>query len=127
MRILNLKVFDDLISGTTANWLSSSEFDSAIGKADGFAMQTVTTGVAGIQPTLTILTEHSCDGENWVWSENDDLINRTPITEDSSYLNFSNVCAIPALGAFVRFRVALGGTSPACRLKLYVTGRQLPF
>lgn len=127
MRTVNLKIFDDVISGTVATWVTRSEFDQALGPANTFAIQAVTTGVTGIEPTLTILTEHSYDGENWVWSGNDDLINGTLIAEDASYLNFSNSCAVPVLGAFVRFRMSLGGTNPKCRLKLYMTGRHSPF
>jgi hypothetical protein len=43
-----------------------------MGQADAYAVQAVTTGVKGTLPTLTVSSEHSSDGQNWIatgWTE----------------------------------------------------------
>lgn len=130
MRLFNKKVFDDVISGTTTDWFSRAEFNAVISQADSFAVQAVTTGVGGIFPGLTVTSEHSSDGINWIATGNSELgyfIAATP-SNWGQYFPLGNGFTNPPLAAFVRLRIHLNGLdqSTQCRLKLYVTGRTFP-
>lgn len=125
MRIFNTKVFDDVISGTTT-WLTPAEFDAHLGQADSLAFQAVTEGVQGISPTLTVWSEHSADGQNWV-ATGSFVFQDQSIQEGLSYQgSYTPFGTVPPLAAHVRLRISLGNTSPKCRLKLYATGRNWP-
>lgn len=122
MRILNALVFDDFISGTTATWLSRSDFNAAIGQADAFAVQAITADVQGVSPTIKVASEHSTDAQNWVSTGMTEIA--WSISNDQSLLGWNFFfTGTSGLAANIRFRISLGGTNPKCRLRLHVTGR----
>ena len=127
MRLFNAKVFDDVISGTTATWLTASELDDVIGQADALAVQVVTEGVGGTGPTVAaVVIEHSSDGQNWIVAASAFGI-ALPMQEGASFWGGDSASLGMHKGAKGRLRISLGGTSPTCRLKLYVTGRTYPY
>ena len=120
MRLHNLLVFDDIISGTSSTWYSRSDLQRAVGNAEAWAVQACVTNVSGFLPALTVLSEHSCDSLHWAATSATE-INGVLIAEGGSYAGTSGWLLIPA--TFVRFKITLGGLSPECRLELTVTGR----
>ena len=121
MRSFNIIAFDDLISGTASTWYTSSDLDEVLGASDAMVLHAATSAVTGTGPTLTCQVEHSASTEDWAAVGSAQI--STSIANDGSYRglidNFN-----PVLLGFVRVKVTLGGTSPACRLKLYVTGKE---
>lgn len=122
MRVFNIQVFDTVITGTSTTWYSRSEFDGHLAQADGLVIHACVSNVGGTTPTLTIVSEHSPDSENWIATGASE-INNVAIANNASFSagNFGFTSA--NLGAYVRYRITLGGTNPQCRLKLFVTGR----
>lgn len=120
MRILNLLVFDEIISGTTSTWYSREDLNRILGMAEAFAVQAYVTNVSGTFPALTVASQHSSDGQNWA-ATNATEINAILFVEGGTYAGTSGAFLVP--GAHLRFKITLGGTAPHCRLKLYFTGR----
>jgi hypothetical protein len=106
MRLANLLVFDDVIRGTGVTWYTASKFDELLGRGDGHAIQAVTTDASGSARTLTVVSQHSVDGQHWM---------ATSLVASDGFF--------PAHARKVRFAISLGGTDPICRLKLWVTTR----
>lgn len=128
MRHATLFVFDDFISGTGTTWYSGAEFNGKIGQADFFAVfALVQPPVSGTSPTITVASQHSTDGRNWITTGVTEL-SGVSIANNGIYSG-SNAGHLAVngnpLAPFVRLAVSLGGTSPQCRLKLYVTCRTL--
>lgn len=121
MRIANIQVFDNIITGN-GTWYSGTQFNRVIGQANYFAVQTYATSVSGGSPTLTVESEMSSDSVNWVATGNTEInaqaINTTPVQAGASPILTGN-----GLAAFVRLKITMGGSTPQCRLKLYVTCR----
>ena len=120
MLAYNLLVFDELIKDT-GNYYTSTALASRLGNADELCLFARTTHVSGTSPTLTVEIEHSPNGQDWAptWTPQ---VSALPISNEGAYAG-QLLLFDPALLAHVRLRIALGGTSPACRLKLYATGR----
>jgi hypothetical protein len=121
MRLFTLEVFDDVISGTGTNWYSTAMHNSILGSADVFAIQAVTTGVSGTTPTLTVRLQSAADAENWANAAGTAEINAQGIANETSLVG-TNSADPGMIQANVRLQISLGGTSPKCRLRLYVTG-----
>jgi hypothetical protein len=126
MRHSNVLVFDDNIGTTTSSSApvyTSADLNSRLGQFDETAIQWVADNVAGTTPTLSIGIDHSADGRNWLPKEGSGTtitgvaIGGTNITSWSS-----DPGTVPSLG-LVRLRVFLGGTTPSCHLKIYITQR----
>lgn len=122
MRDLRILAFDDVITGTTATWYTSDDFINTLGMADGLVLHAVTTSVSSPAPTLTCQVEHSADARHWLNVNTNPEINGVTTGNDLSFLGYVDLLNPPML-TFVRIRITLAGTSPACRLKLHVTGR----
>jgi S1-C subfamily serine protease len=116
MRLFTEQVFDMVLSGT-GPWHTSDALTEVLGSPDAFAVQAVATGVSTPAPTLTVVAEHSADSQNWHPSPSP-AINQA-ISNGSTFAGAGQVL----LGR-MRFKVTMSGSSPACRLKVYVTGRQ---
>lgn len=116
MRLFNILAFDEVITGTSKTWYSPSELNEALGQAETLAIHAFTTTVSGTSPTVTLRVEHSADGQDWSASA---VGSATAITEQGSiFLPFAGYQT-----RYARLGAALAGTSPQCRLRLYVTGR----
>lgn len=121
MRVFNLDVFDEGISGTSTTWYTPARLNDKLGTADVFAIMAYVTTVSGTSPTLTVQTQHSADGQNWLSVGSAEI--STGIAGNTVYYGQDNYT--PVHLAFVRLKINLGGTSPQCRLKLSVTGRSI--
>lgn len=119
MRVFNLQVFDAIIAGTAGTWYSRSEFDHVLGLAGNHAFQACVSDVRGTSPTLSVASETSADSLNWISSGGPSDISGVSMSNNSSYAGANT---LGSNGPFVRLRITLGGTSPSCRLVLYVTG-----
>jgi hypothetical protein len=116
MRLFTDQVFDMVLQGT-GPWYTSDALTELLGSPDAFAVQAVPTGVSTPAPTLTVVAEHSADNRNWHPSPSPAI--SEAVSNGSIFAGAGQVF----LGR-MRFKVTMSGTSPACRLKLYVTGRQ---
>jgi hypothetical protein len=115
-------VFDENINTVGPVWKSSDEFNDALGAGDTLAIQAYVTVVSGTTPTLTVQVEHSADGQNWSLGP---TALSTGIVSNTAYAGsvLSSASYVP-LG-YVRLRVTLGGTTPACRARITVTTRSI--
>ena len=120
MHLYTLEVFDDVISGTSGTWYSAAHQNGVLGTADVFAIQAVATGVSGTGPLLTVRLQASADNEYWTNAGGTAEINAQSIAVNDTVLVGTNPGVTQAN---VRLQITLGGTSPQCRLRLYVTGR----
>lgn len=120
MLAYNLLVFDELISGNGSNYYTSTALSNRLGTADLISVFARTTHVSGSPASILVDTEHSPNGQDWC-SVAAPQIN-TSISNDGAYYGRVPVFN-PVLLAHVRFHILLSGTTPACRLKLYATGR----
>lgn len=123
MRAVNLMVFNDFISGTGSFWYSSAEFNGPLGECDLFALQAMPTNVTGTTPQLGVTLETSSDNQNWSELFPTPQIG-DPLASDLSVYGYQAPQNSFPRG-FVRARINLYGTAPACHLKLYITGRVL--
>lgn len=123
MRIQTLQVFDQFIKDTTTTWYSESQYNNVIGRADFFAIQAYATSVTA-GATLTVTTQISADSQNWIAGNLlGPEINGADIAATPTQVGYFYPFAGIPMAAYVRLAVALGGASPECRLKLYVTLR----
>lgn len=125
MRIFYRLAFDGYITGTT-NAYSDPNLSTLFGNVDQLAIGGYTSQVSGTSPTLTVQVEHSIDNARWQ--------NRNTTAEIPSTTTLSTTAETVVAGndgdptgrptlAFARLRIALGGTSPAGQVRLWVTGR----
>lgn len=121
MRVAALEIFDDIISGTAGTWYTPAQHNETL-STDAFAVQACTSQVAATT-TLTVTMQTSGDGQNWTEFSPD--IGPTGVANDGSYWASRGPNAFASWFGLVRFKITLGGTNPACRLKLYFTGRSL--
>lgn len=119
MRAYNHLVFDDIISGTATTWYSAADRAYELGQADFIAVAAVVSGVSGTTPTLTVQAEHCCDGRSWVATPFAEI--GVGIANEGVYVGWRDETF--GFMSYLRFKITLGGTTPACRLKLFVTGR----
>jgi hypothetical protein len=124
MRSYNLLVFDDLISGTVTTWYTGDEFVDRLGSTDSFAVGAVVTNLGGLPLTLTVQGEHSCDEQGWMATPLAEVPGVSVPTSGGLYWGSWGAFSLMVL-AKLRFRITLGGTNPSCRLKLFVTGRDV--
>lgn len=122
MRAATYQVFDQIISGTATTWYSGSDFDRLIGQSDILAYEVYPTNVPNTTSTLTITQQYSWDSQNWVSmpAAIGDIAGG-PLTNNVALAGMNNGFFI--IAPFVRFAIQLGGPSPSCRLKVYVTSR----
>lgn len=121
MQAYSIAAFDEFISGTSDVWHTPSTYDELFGTADGILVYATTTNVSGIDPLLTCQVEHSGNGTDWNYVQSADQLFAKPFFEDAT-LAGAVFTLLPPMLKFVRLTIALGGTSPACRLKVHVVG-----
>ena len=120
MRRFTMPVFDNFISGTTSIWYTSSAYNDVLGSADDLLVQAVTEQVSGTT-NVTIQPEHSCNALDWIAFPGNLVANA--VVSDGTYLAESAFFNGAVLLTFVRLKITLTGTTPACRLKVLVCGR----
>jgi hypothetical protein len=120
MRLSNVMVFDENIKDTSGVWRSSDDFNDALGAGDILAVQASVTNVSGTSPTLTVGVEHSADGQNWITGPDAISIG---IVNNTGYAGSVEPSALYVPLGYVRLKITLGGTSPACRARITVTSR----
>jgi hypothetical protein len=122
MRLYNLSVFDDIIAGTASTWYSQGDYDKALASADWLVIGASITAVSGTTPTLTVQLEQCCDGLNWI-AVGSPVLNATSLSANGLYFGEAGAGGALIFMSYLRAKITLGGTTPQCRLKLYVTGR----
>jgi hypothetical protein len=120
MRLANLLVFDDVIRGAGVTWYTASKFDALLGRGGVHAIQAVTTDVLGSARTLTVVSQHSVDGQHWMATGSSEIV-AASFDEGTSLVASDGF--FPTHARKVRFAISLGGVGPWCRLKLWVTTR----
>lgn len=116
-------VFDDIITGTGTTWYTASgDLAQRIGKADALVFQACTSFVSGTSPSLTVTVQHSPEGEDGTWKNADTSTYSGTVTNGGAVSGSSGLF-FPNLLGFIRLGFFLTGTSPQCRVKLFVTGR----
>jgi hypothetical protein len=124
MQLFHELVFDDAIEGT-ASVHSDPRFNAQLAAADRFQIMGVVSqvSVSGGTPTITVQLEHSADDRNFVNKSGTAEISAVTLsTTTITVVSGSDAGSVP-LGGFARLRIALGGTSPRTRVRLWVTGR----
>lgn len=119
MRTLTILAFDEIIAGTGSTWYTPDSYHAELGACDFLVVTAQTTGVSGTVPTVTCTFEQSADGRQWLAN------GASPEINGFSMANDAITWGAPAnpLLRFVRVKITLGGTSPQCRLKLFINGR----
>jgi hypothetical protein len=123
MRIFHRLVFDAYVNGT-ANVYSDPTLAILLGSVDQLAIGGYGTQVSGGSPTLTVQVEHSFDNVRWLNRNTAAEVNGQTLstsTETPFGGNDGDHTLRPRL-EFVRLRIALGGTTPAGQVRLWVTG-----
>lgn len=124
MRVANLQLFDEIISGTatTSVYYTPTNTYEPLGRGDVMCFSAVVYNATGAGATLSVQVEHSADGQNWV--------NVNPSAEISQAVAGNQMfvanphTANRLLLHFVRLRAQFtAGTTPQCRLRLAATTR----
>lgn len=130
MRILAEQLFDKDIAGAGVTWYTGAEYNDVLGAADALVFQVLVANVSGTFPTLTVGVEHSSDNQHWVSimpvsQTGVPEIDALPISDNQSLMIYKDGFENGVLLAYIRLAVSLGGSDPACRLKLFACGRTL--
>ena len=120
MRRLTVQVFDEYIAGTTTTWYTSCAYDELFGSADSLVIQAVTEQVSGTT-NLVITPQHSCNGLDW--KDCTSVLSQLGVVTDGTYLMDTAFFASQTFLTYVRLKITLTGTAPACLLKVIVCGR----
>jgi hypothetical protein len=125
MRLFNQCVFDSYVSSTNATY-SDPQFDAMLGSAEKLVLQVIADQVSGTSPTITVRLEHSADRRSWGNKNSGNAeINGSSLTSGSGSSQSvvgSDAGSTPGLG-FSRLNIAMGGTTPGARLRVFATGR----
>ncbi|HVW25559.1 MAG TPA: hypothetical protein VHC69_09320 [Polyangiaceae bacterium] len=131
MKVFHTKVFDGIITGTSSVYTHTA-FSELLGSVERIGIGAQMNAVSGTGPTITVQIENSPDGTRWM---NQSTLgpeltgaNGTLVTGDNAVKWATNYqsTTLP-IGNHVRMRIALGGTSPAGYLRLWVVGRSPAF
>lgn len=124
MQTFHILVFDDVIEGTTAVY-TDPRFNADLASADKLVIMGVVSqvSVSGGTPTFTAQIEHSADNRNFVNKSGTAEINGVTLSTTALTNVSGNDPGTVPLGAHVRLRLVLGGTTPKARVRLWVTGR----
>lgn len=115
-----IEAFNDSLTGTGTTY-SPTRFNEVLGSFDKLAIQIVAEQPGGTTPTITVAMEHSNDQRNWVSKST--LTSGTAVSTSAPTVVVATDSGSTPTLAFVRFAVSMGGTSPACRMKILVCGR----
>jgi hypothetical protein len=124
MRLFHILAFDSVVQGTTAIY-TSPLFARQFATSDQNKVFVVADEVTGTSPTLTVQSE---DGDGVYWSNKYGTaeINGVSLsTTGTTVAKGADGGGQPSAG-WVRFKIQLGGTSPAARIRMWVTGRGSP-
>jgi hypothetical protein len=113
MKIWHSPIFDEYISGA-GPFYTADRFCDPLGSW-GFSLSTMVTDVAGTNPNLTIVSQHSADKVFWL--DSDTLVNDL-MSGGETWLSFHEGKA-----AYVRLKITLSGSGAAARLQLWATAR----
>lgn len=125
MDVFNLKIYDDYVSGTQAVY-TPTMLSETLGSADRIACAVYTRSGSGTSPTITVQVEQSFDGSRWQNQSATPELNNSPVGVGIDTYRFivsdPTGAGVPGL-QFIRLRITLGGTSPACILQMWAVGR----
>lgn len=89
--------------------------NALLGAVDLYTVFAVATSVSGTLPSVNVYVDQSCDNRTWILGSSAII---SGALSEGQVLHGTGPFA-----AFLRLRVTLGGTSPQCRLRLRVAGR----
>lgn len=127
MHLFHQLVWDGYLSGSSAVY-SKMGLEELLGKADQLSVSGYAAGMLGT-PTLTIQVEQSFDQARWMARNVQPEINGISLST-SSETRFSAEDGDPTVrptAPYARLRIALGGTTPAGQLRIWVTGTDPDF
>ena len=122
MRIFHKLAFDNYVNGTAFVY-SDPTLNAQLGVADQLAIGGFSAQVSGTSPTLTVRVEQSFD--NIRWQDRNTTAEVSTTLSTSAETLFGGQDGDPTLRPrleFVRLRIALGGTTPAGQVRVWVTG-----
>lgn len=116
------EVFDEIITGTSTTWYTSSVHNAALGQSDLLGFIAEVTNVSGLSPGLSAWIDLSGDNRNWFLSQTPggDLVIPDPLLVEGA---MAQTFRWTGGGPFARLRIVLTGTSPQCRLRVCATSR----
>ncbi len=110
-----MEVFDEFVTGTNTTWYSPATLNETLGQADWLTVIGVVTNASGASASADVRIDTSSDGRNWV-----DVGGFTIASLTENAMGQGQF--VQGL-SYVRLRITLAGTSPACRLRIGATGR----
>jgi len=114
-----LQAWNKPITGTATHY-SSPMLNSQLAQADKFFVTARVQQVSGTSPQLSVVLQHSSDGENW--TDKATPINQASISSDNTYSG-SDLGTSAVAGCFMRVAITLSGSSPSAAVDVRVTGR----
>lgn len=121
MVIFSTEIFQGLVSGTT-NVYTGAAFYELLGSVERVSVYALLTAVSGTSPKFTCQFENSPDRVRWVNQQSTPELNALSLALGDNTFEFMSGQNIP-VQHHVRIRMALGGTSPATVLRMWVVGR----
>ena len=127
MLVFREKLFDGFLRGSGNVYTQTADAD-LLSAADRVTVGLVLSAVTGTDPSITVQFENSPDGTRWMNQSASPEVDGTTIPGSEFVVWGTNEGSrtIPIAG-YVRLRIALGGTSPAAYLRLWVIGRSPAF
>ena len=114
--MFNVDAFDEIITGTAMTWYTAAAFNPVIGAADEFVLFAFVTNVSGTSPALSVYVDQSGNNRTWI-------LGGSPLISSALSNNLLLQGTQGTSASFIRLRMAMTGTTPQCRLRLTVTGR----
>jgi hypothetical protein len=121
MRKASITAYDDFVQGTSATYYSDTTYNVALAMYDKVAVQVVADSASGTTPTLTVAWEHSNDGRNW--HEKATLVDAGAVSTTATATFFGSDNGSTPSMALCRVAITLGGTTPACHVRVHVCAR----
>src|SRR4051812_44198546 len=126
MRVFHSLVFDENIEATT-NIYTDASWNAQLGLPDKLTIFALTDTVSGTSPTLSVQIEEGPDQVHWqsklgTATTTAEIFSTALSAAANTVAVGRDAGAVPS-AAFIRLRIALGGTSPKAHVRVWVTGR----
>lgn len=121
-------IFADRVFSMTlidkSNYYTDPSIGLLLGSAEKYCAQAMTTDVQPGTPVLSVYLQTSNDGISWVSPPaGGKVIDSVPVTANMVAFGYSIPNASTTTGRFARLQVFLTGTTPACRVDIWLVGR----
>lgn len=121
-RKFNRLVFSERIEGSNPSY-TSHDACAWLANADKLSFMATAEEVSGTGPTWTVQMQESPNGR--AWADVPGATWGTSAVSNGSINGMSFFDGFLPVSGFIRFRIQLGGTSPAAKIRLWVTGRDI--